>query len=87
LSVCKGSLDPPTVLDASTGRPCFLVREPIAIGDDHRPRHGKSRFDSMAYHFRVRLSTIAQIRRGRVEQAELDLRDLGGREDSRLRTL
>ncbi len=83
LPVRKGSFDPRTVLDASTGRACFLVREPIAIGDDHRSRRAKSRFDAMAHRLRVRLSTIAQIRRGRVEQAKADLRKLGGGEDGR----
>ena len=83
LPVREGSFDPGTVLDASTGRAGFLVGEPIAIGDDHRSRRGQSRFDAMAHRLRIRLATIAQIRRGRVEQAKADLRKLGGGEDRR----
>ena len=37
----------------------------------------------MAHHLRVRLAAIAQIRRGCVEQAKVDLRELGGGEDGR----
>ena len=37
----------------------------------------------MAHHFRVRLAAIAKIRRGCVEQAKVDLGDLGGGEDGR----
>ena len=83
LPVREGSFDPGTVLDASTRRARFLVGEPIAIGDDHRSRRAQSRFDAMAHRLRVRLAAIAQIRRGRVEQAKVDLRKLGGGEDGR----
>jgi hypothetical protein len=61
----------------------LLIGQTIPIGDDYRSRRTQSRLDTVAHHLRVLLATIAQIRRGRVEQAKADLWKLRVSDDSR----